>query len=229
MSDIKVKLLSWTNDPEKIVGYAARICYSAEEPLKLLENLGSEQIQKSIRTVKKRGHLSVLEHASFTFLIDGCSRVCTHQLVRHRLASYSQRSQRYVNEEDEGYVVPNTIAKDSGALEAYQKHIDESKELYKQLLAMGIPKEDARFVIPQSVKTTIVVTMNARELLHFFGLRMCRRAQWEIREVAALMLNEVKKVAPTIFEDAGPECISKGFCPEGNIKCYEEVKQQWKS
>ncbi|MGB4453233.1 MAG: FAD-dependent thymidylate synthase, partial [Coprothermobacter proteolyticus] len=92
MSDIKVKLLSWTNDPEKIVGYAARICYSAEEPFKLLENLGSEQIQKSIRTVKKRGHLSVLEHASFTFLIDGCSRVCTHQLVRHRLASYSQRS-----------------------------------------------------------------------------------------------------------------------------------------
>jgi len=145
VSDIKVKLLSWTNDPEKIVGYAARICYSAEEPLKLLENLGSEQIQKSIRTVKKRGHLSVLEHASLLshrWLLKGLY----HQLVRHRLASYSQRSQRYVNEEDEGYVVPNTIAKDSGALEAYQKHIDESKELYKQLLAMGIPKEDARLL-----------------------------------------------------------------------------------
>jgi len=228
VNDINVRLLSWTNDPEKIVGYAARICYSSEEPSELLNNLTQEQIQKSIRTVKKRGHLSVLEHASFTFLIDGCSRVCTHQLVRHRLASYSQRSQRYVNEENQGYVMPATIKKNLSALEAYQKHISESKELYEKLLDMGIPKEDARFVMPQSVKTTIVVTMNARELLHFFGLRMCRRAQWEIREVATLMLREVKKVAPTIFEDAGPECISRGYCPEGNTKCYEEVRQQWK-
>jgi thymidylate synthase (FAD) len=225
---IRVKLIAFTPEPEKVVAYAARICYSGEDPFTLFDNLGTDQIVRSIRTVKKRGHTSVLEHVSFTFLVDGCSRVCTHQLVRHRLASYSQRSQRYVNEEKGQYVIPSTIRGNEDALRLFMEHLDRSRELYKKLIELGIPKEDARFSLPQGVKTTIVVTMNARELLHFFGLRMCRRAQWEIREVAELMLEQVKPIAPTIFEDAGPACIANGSCPEGNTKCYEEVVKQWK-
>jgi thymidylate synthase (FAD) len=190
--------------------------------------LSEDQIARSIKTVKKRGHLSVLEHVSFTFVIDGCSRVCTHQLVRPRLASYSQRSQRYVNQEKEDFVIPPTIKENADAVALFQEHLQSSKRLYEQFLSLGIPKEDARFILPQSVKTTIVVTMNARELLHFFALRTCKRAQWEIQEVAMLMLNEVKPLAPILFEDAGPSCISMGQCPEGNEKCYEEVSKQWK-
>ncbi|NPV88736.1 FAD-dependent thymidylate synthase [Coprothermobacteraceae bacterium] len=228
MTHLRVKLISYTPDPERVVCAAARICYSARDPLEVFENMGPEEIARTIRVVKQKGHLSVLEHANFTFVIDGCSRVCTHQLVRHRIASYSQRSQRYVKESGEDYVTPQTLEQDDEALKLYREHLSRSYELYTRLLGRGVPKEDARFVLPQSTATTIMVTMNARELLHFFGLRTCHRAQWEIRDVAARMLEQVKTVAPVLFEDAGPRCLSLGYCPEGYEECYQEVLKRWK-
>lgn len=185
----------------------------------MLKEMGPEKAKKLIRELVKRGHTSVLEHAVFTFSIEGVSRVCTHQLVRHRIASYSQQSQRYVKLTGASVVVPPSIASKPEAKEVFDKAVRECLKAYQELLKLGIPPEDARFVVPQGVRTNIVVTMNARSLLNFFELRCCYRAQWEIRQLAWKMLELVKKVAPTIFEKAGPPCISRGVCPEPDFPC----------
>jgi thymidylate synthase (FAD) len=221
---MKVILLDHTAEPERVVASAARLCYSRSTPEQLKEKIGREETERLIRMIFKLGHLSVFEHASFTFGVEGISRVTSHQLVRHRIASYSQQSQRYVNLSGvEDFVIPETI-KNSNFFEEFLRIARESSQLYEEMLASGIPQEDARFVLPQAITTNIVVTMNARELHHFFLLRLCRRAQWEIREMAARMLFEVIRVAPVLFEKAGPSCFSRGFCSEGEMTCGKKVK-----
>ncbi len=225
---MKVRLLFHTPDPEKVIYVAARLCYSKHDVEFIEKEANYRSPQDLIERLKRSGHLSVFEHATFTFSIEGVSRVMTHQLVRHRIASYSQRSQRYVDEKNFPYVIPPSIAKDSDALKLYEELMDRARYVYERLCELGIDKEDARYVIPQGIETKIIVTMNARELFHFFTLRCCNRAQWEIREVAKSMLSLVKKVAPVVFKDAGPSCV-RGVCSEGEFSCgkSDEVRKEF--
>ncbi len=217
---MKVKLINYTKNPEKIVAQSARLCYSNLGIEDLKKSLTNESITKLIKKIMRLGHYSVLEHITFTFAIEGISRVTSHQLVRHRIASFSQQSQRYVkiSKEDFPYIIPKSIAKDDKLRKIFIDTIKELDKIYHQFLDDNIAAEDARYILPQAVETKIIITANARELLHIFKLRCCSRAQWEIREVAKSMLKEVKDIAPTIFENAGPPCIL-GPCPEGELTC----------
>ena len=217
---MKVRLINYTKDPEKIVAQSARLCYSALGIEELREKLSDESIIKLVKKIMKLGHYSVLEHATFTFAIEGISRITSHQLVRHRLASFSQQSQRYVKIDKEGfpYIVPKSIEKDEKLAKIYIDAIKKLDGIYQQLLDYNIEAEDARYILPQAVTTKMIVSANARELLHIFKLRCCNRAQWEIRELAIKMLKEVEDIAPIIFENAGPPCIL-GPCPEGELSC----------
>jgi len=211
-------LIIHTPEPEQVVAAAARLCYSNSSINELMEKSRTER-QKFLEKVLSLGHHSVLEHVSFTFGIEGISRACSHQLVRHRLASYSQQSQRYVSHKARfSAVTPESIAARPDLNQRYLQLLDEIHQFYGELLDAGVPAEDARFVLPNAATTKIVVTMNGRELRHFFALRCCRRAQWEIQELAKQMLMLVKPVAPTLFAQAGPGCLS-GPCPEGKMTC----------
>lgn len=209
-----VKLIAHTPNPDQVCSMAARTCTSHSCPM-LDSNVGT------LRHALASGHESVAEHAVFTFQVEGISRACSHQLVRHRLASYSQQSQRYVNMDGFEYVKPPSIdpelqVKYSGqSLEyTFDDMMDMIDGWYHYLIEAGIPEEDARYVLPNACCTNIVVTMNARELRHFFGERCCTRAQWEIREMAEKMLEQVRAVAPVLFEGVGPKCLRLGYCPE---------------
>lgn len=216
---MKVNLIKYTQEPEKTVAVAARLCYSPVGVDDLMNKLGDESIQKLVRFVIKSGHLSTTEHINFTFAIEGVSRALTHQLVRHRIASYNQQSQRYVKfKENFEYITPPSIERDKNSRKKFEGMISDIHNLYKEFLASGIEAEDARYILPNASETKIIVTMNGRELLHFFTVRCCNRAQWEIRELATKMLKLVKKVAPLIFEKAGPNCL-RGSCQEGKFKC----------
>ncbi len=237
-SKLNVVLLAHTPDPVETVAAAARLCYSAADVNAITEKVASNDQEPFIEKLVNSGHLSPIEHASFTFAIEGISRACSHQLVRHRLASYSQQSQRYVSMEDGfRYIIPPSIARDPSLKEQFEFFMEGIQEFYNRLLSAlndrGIEGEaayeDARFVLPNAAETKIIVTMNGRELLHFFARRCCRRAQWEIRAMAIEMLKLVKKTAPAIFNDAGPACVS-GSCPEGAYSCgaADEVRQQFR-
>ena len=216
-----VQLLYHTPDPERAIAAAARLCYSPVGAAELLEHMSDEAVRRVLRTVITSGHTSTLEHASYTFAIDGVSRAMTHQLVRHRLASYNQQSQRYVAYDSEPvFVVPPSVAADLAARQAFDDACAAAFESYRALLDAGVPAEDARYLLPNAMETKIVVTMNVRELLHFFELRCCRRAQWEIREVALAMLDLAGPTAPYIFMDAGASC-RRGPCGEGKMTCGE--------
>lgn len=216
---MQVKLVRHTPEPERTVAMSARLCYSPIGAAQLEEKISDEQAAKLVRKLVSMGHFSTLEHVTFTFAIEGVSRVLTHQLVRHRIASYSQQSQRYVKEHDFETILPGTIAKNPEAKEKFTKLMVEIQDLYNEFTEMGIPAEDARYILPNAAETKIVCTFNARSLLNFFSLRCCTRAQWEIRMLANKMLEECKKVAPIIFENAGPTCISQGVCHEGEMSC----------
>ncbi len=207
---MKVELLNHTPDPDRSAAHAALTCYSEELPEK--EDMDEKTIREILDKIKESGHHSVIEHSSFTFSIEGVSRALTHQLVRHRLASYSQQSQRYVDIEEFDPVVPDSILENDRTAELYENFMKEVQETYKELKE-EVPLEDARYVLPNAAKTNIIVTMNARELWHFFSMRCCRRAQWEIRDMANRMLEMAEEVAPIIFEDAGAPCV-RGPCPE---------------
>lgn len=216
---IKVKLLEHTPHPERVVAMAARLCYSAAGAEELAEKMTDEQVEKLVDKIIQMGHASTMEHVSFTFGIEGVSRVLTHQLVRHRLASYSQQSQRYVAEHDFEYILPPSIAERPEASERFKALMENIQQAYNDLVEAGVPKEDARYVLANATETKIVVTMNARSLMHFFNLRCCNRAQWEIRELAYKMLAEAKAVAPLLFRNAGASCVATGHCPEGAMTC----------
>ena len=216
---MQVELLYHTPDPERAVATAARLCYAPIGATELMESLDEERIHKVLKTIMTGGHFSTLEHASYTFAIDGVSRALTHQLVRHRLASFNQQSQRYVKFADGLDVIkPASIEANDEASRLFDEMIDKTVEAYKAFLEMDIPAEDARYILPNAAESKIVVTMNIRELLHFFSLRCCNRAQWEIRELAWKMLELARPTAPFIFADAGPGCV-RGACPEGKMTC----------
>ncbi|KYK24309.1 hypothetical protein AYK25_00275 [Thermoplasmatales archaeon SM1-50] len=215
---MNVKLIGHTLHPEEIPAMAATLTHSKIKP-EDLDNLSGTDKSEVLEQVLKLGHTSVIEHASFTFAISDVSRSLTHQLVRHRIASYSQQSQRYVNLNESNYVIPPSIQKNKKMVKAYEETMMVIWEQYNKLLRMKIPAEDARYVLPNATCTNIMVTMNARSLLNFFELRCCLHAQWEIRLLANRMLKEVKKLAPTIFKNAGPSCKTKGICPEKKKNC----------
>lgn len=189
---MKVELVRYTHDPVEAAGRAGGVCYDKEE---------KEDYGKFIMGIVRRGHESVIEHVVFTFRIEGVSRACTHQLVRHRIASYSQRSQRYVDEGEFDYVVPPSIEGSEEAKKEFEETMGFLIEKYEQLKEMGVTKEDARFVLPNACTTTIVVTINARSLRNFFKVRLEKHAQWEIRTLAGKMYDLVLEVAPALFED----------------------------
>jgi thymidylate synthase (FAD) len=229
---LRVKLLRYTADAERLCGAAASTSIKSGSPSEIFERIDPETAKQKIRRVTGYGHGSVIEHASFTFSIEGVSRAMTHQLVRHRIASYTQQSQRYVEYNTLGsYVTPQSIEDSSEAKKAYEETLRRVSETYQTLLKMRIPKEDARFILPNAAKTNIIVTMNARELRHFFNVRCCARAQWEIKKVAIEMLKHVKKATPALFENAGPSCVELGYCTEGKMKTLEcsipEIKNQF--
>ncbi len=240
---MKVILISHTPDPERTVATAAKLCYSSSDITSLRDGLTEEKIASFVDMLAAIGHESVMEHVSFTFGIEGISRACTHQLVRHRIASYSQKSQRYVNENGFEFITPPAIADLPEAKKLYDEQMQQIVEGYEKLADMLTEKhkaafiadgmdektaaskarklanEDARFLLPNACETKIVVTMNVRSLFNFFRHRCCNRAQWEIRAVADEMLRLCYEVAPNIFKNAGPSCVMTGRCPEGKMSC----------
>ena len=250
----KVVLLAHTPDPEQVVAAAAKLCYSKSGVEELREKQTPEKAADFVEMLASYGHESPVEHVSFTFGIEGISRACSHQLVRHRIASYSQKSQRYVNEDGFSFVTPPEVAADPAALKAFSEAMDAADSAYhtiadlltethkKAFLAQGLDEkeaekkarkkaiEDARFVLPNACETKIVVTMNARSLMGFFRQRCCNRAQWEIRSVAEQMLKICREIAPHLFAKAGPPCIA-GPCPEGAMTCgrAKEMREKYQN
>ena len=238
---MKVTLLSHTPEPEKLIATAAKLCYSSSDIDHLMEGLTPDKVDSFINMLMEIGHESPIEHVTFTFGIEGISRACSHQLVRHRIASYSQKSQRYVNETQFEYVTPPSIKKRHELRDMFdekmrdiQKAYSEMKILLKNALieedgmdpkvAEKAANEDTRFLLPNACCTSIIVTMNIRSLFNFFKHRCCNRAQWEIRAVANEMWQLCMDVAPNIFQHAGPDCVTKGKCPEGKMSCGNPVK-----
>ena len=214
-----VRLLFHTPEPERAIAAAARLCYAPVGAAELLETMSPEAVHRVLKIIISGGHDSALEHAGYTFAIDGVSRALTHQLVRHRVASYNQQSQRYVSyAEEPQFIVPPSVAADPAALKRFKAANAAAFGAYRELLDSGIAAEDARYLLPNAMETKIVVTMNARELLHFFELRCCNRAQWEIRDLALRMLELAEPTAPYVFLDAGAAC-RRGPCREGKMTC----------
>ena len=248
----KVTLLGHTPEPEKIVAAAAKLCYSAQTVEGLMDGLTPEKTEGFLKMLVSMGHESPIEHASFTFAIEGVSRSFLAQITRHRIASYSVQSQRYVRLSPFEYVTPDAVKQDPEALAAYEAAMQAAADSYEKIsdilkekyaaefIAKGMSEktarskaekiaiEDARFVLPNACETKMVVTMNARSLYNFFAHRCCTRAQWEIREVADQMLALVKEVSPILFAHAGPPCV-KGPCPEGKMSCgrMEEMRVKY--
>ena len=251
---MEVKLLAYTPQPEKTVACAAKLCYAAADIDTVYEGLTEEKTASFLEMLGSIGHESPIEHASFTFGIQGVSRSLLAQITRHRIASFSVQSQRYVKENGFEFVLPPEIAAVPEAKEEFLRAMEEDQKHYenltallkekhrRELLAQGEDEksanrkaekkaiEDARFVLPNACATKMICTMNARSLLNFFTHRCCNRAQWEIRALAVEMLKEVKAVAPHIFEKAGPPCL-RGNCPEGKMSCgkMKEVRERFAS
>jgi thymidylate synthase (FAD) len=225
---MNVELLYHTPDPERAIATAARLCYAPVGAAELMETMPPERVQSVLSTIMASGHFSTLEHASYTFAIDGVSRALTHQLVRHRIASFNQQSQRYVKfTGDISVVKPGSVSGNAEAEAVFDEAIAAAVDAYHKLLDAGVPAEDARYLLPNAAESKIVVTMNVRELLHFFSLRCCNRAQWEIREMSRRMLELARPTAPFIFMDAGPSCV-RGNCVEGKMTCgnpFPKVKR----
>ena len=246
---MNVELLQYNPDCEKIVAAAAKLCYSSAEINGILDGLDEEKTEKFLNRLVSMGHESPTEHVTFTFGIEGVSRSLTHQLVRHRLASYSQKSQRYVKEGQFEFVTPHEIEAIPEAKEAFLKAMADDvasynnladilfKKHYDDMVSSGMDEkkakgaaekkaiEDARYVLPNACETKIIVTMNTRSLINFFHHRCCERAQWEIRDLACRMLLLVKEVAPTLFKYAGPSCLCDK-CPEGEMTCGKMLEKR---
>ncbi|MBC8412449.1 FAD-dependent thymidylate synthase [bacterium] len=234
---LKVLLINHTPNPEATVAMAAKLCYSPSDISKLKDKIDKKDQKAFVEKLVSIGHMTPIEHASFTFAIEGISRACSHQLVRHRLASYSQQSQRYVSEESGfDYIIPPSIKKDKVLKKEFVTFMQQAQQAYNNMVSKlhenGIKGEeanqDARFLLPNAAETKIVVSMNARELIHFFKQRCCNRAQWEIREMSEKMLKLAKKTAPVIFKNAGPPCLHAA-CPEGSFTCgmIKEVRKKY--
>lgn len=233
-AELHVRLLQHTPDPDRAVAVAGRLCYAPVSAADLQQEMSDEDVAKLVRILVRSGHHSALEHATFSFAVDGVSRACTHQLVRHRVASYNQQSQRYVNfGAADSFVVPPSISTNAEAAAVFFKAMEDARAAYDKLVELGLGEgrtresvqEDARFVLPNAAETRIVVTMNARELRHFFHVRCCNRAQWEIRDLAWRMRGMVKELAPNLFDRTGPSCLY-GACQEGRMTCGKPYKPE---
>jgi thymidylate synthase (FAD) len=231
-AELRVSLLQHTPDPDRAVAVAGRLCYAPVSAADLQQGMSDEDVAKLVRVLVRSGHHSALEHASFSFAVDGVSRALTHQLVRHRVASYNQQSQRYVNfGAGDSFIVPPSVAANGEAEAVFLEAMEHARVAYDKLVELGLAEgrtresvqEDARFVLPNAAETRIVVTMNARELRHFFHVRCCNRAQWEIRALAWEMRRMVKGLAPNLFDGSGPGCLY-GDCPEGKMTCGKPYK-----
>jgi thymidylate synthase (FAD) len=245
---MKVKIIAYTPNPEEVVASAAKLCYSKVGVDEIQENLTEEGIEKFVSMLSAIGHHSPLEHCTFTFAVEGISRACSHQLVRHRIASYSQQSQRYVKLDKFDYIIPTAIENNEFAKDIFLNAMEQDQKAYNGIVEelmneyiassgytlASIPKneynkleklaiEDARYVFPNACETKIVFTMNVRTLMNFFTHRCCDRAQWEIRDLANEMLIQVKEIAPTLFKKAGASCV-RGKCPEGSMSCGNPKK-----
>lgn len=269
---IKVKLLAHTPNPDAVVAAAAKLCYSKVGVEQISEKLTDEEVKRFVNHLVEIGHESPIEHVTFTFAIEGISRSCSHQIVRHRIASYSQQSQRYVKLEQFEYIIPPAIESNPEAKRIFIEAMERDQKAYDELVDLlledilidkhaadygscireilkenpdAVPDrskvldlyaenfledyrkaekqaiEDARYVFPNACETKMVVTMNARSLYNFFSKRCCNRAQWEIRELADLMLTECEKAAPILFSNCGAPCATTGKCPEGKMSCGE--------
>lgn len=250
---MNVILLSHTPVPEYMVALAAKLCYSDATINDLADKVADSDVAKYLNMLTDLGHESPFEHVTFTFGIEGISRACSHQLVRHRIASYSQKSQRYVDEDTFEFIIPPAIRNADYGMQIFGQAMQNCMEEYRTLKAIlvkyhkehtfadlpadeaqrkaeKLANEDARFVLPNACSTSIIVTMNVRSLWNFFKHRCCNRAQWEIREVANQMLERCSAVAPNLFRYAGPACFSTGKCPEGRMTCghpwESEVKEE---
>ena len=236
---MKVTLLSYSPEPEKLIASAAKLCYSPSSAAEIFDGLTEEKATAFIRKLKAMSHLTPMEQASFTFGIDGISKAASQHVTRHRLISVNQKSQRYVSEDDFSYYIPEPIKQVPEALDIYLEAMDHANNAYKNVLlalkqdGMGeksrssIEKkafENARYVLPVSCDTSLMLKMNARELFHFFKLRCCNRALDETRELADEMLRLCKEVAPNLFEGEGAPCAS-GACPEGQMTCGNPKKR----
>lgn len=229
-----VVLIEYTPNPCSVVAAAGRLCYSNADIDALRTRVSEKDQTKYLTMLRKLGHLSTFEHVSFTFGIEGVSRALLAQITRHRIASFSVQSQRYVGQSGEDgidYILPPEIEKlGDEYVKRFADQMDMMDKWYREwleLLGEG-GKEDARFVLPNAAATRMVVTMNARELNHFFALRCCNRAQWEIRDVAWQMLKLAHEAAPALFDECGPECL-RGRCPEGKMCCgrMDEVRARY--
>ena len=251
---MKVEIIAHTPNPDTVIAAAAKLCYSSSDIDTLMDGLTPEKVEGFLNMLTSIGHESPIEHITFTFGIEGVSRSLLAQITRHRIASFSVQSQRYVEEKEFQFVTPPEIAADEEASKIYQEQMNSAIESYNKLAdilkqkhfesfkAEGLDDkqakqkaqkkaiEDARFVLPNACETKMVVTMNARSLMNFFSLRCCNRAQWEIREVASEMLRLCCQVAPTLFKNAGPSCVRTGKCGEGKMSCgkMKEVTEHFK-
>ncbi|MBF0406145.1 MAG: FAD-dependent thymidylate synthase [Candidatus Riflebacteria bacterium] len=229
----EVVLIRSTPDPDRLVALAARRCYSSLRADAINERLNEEEIDRLIQFLRTRNHLSPFEHAHFTFSIGGVSRALSHQLVRHRIASYSQESQRYVEYsklEQLPCIVPPSISENSEALSEYHKLMQISLDGYKKLRQLGVKAEDARYAFPNAIETKIVVTINARSLFNFFEQRLCLKAQWEIRILASEMRRLCRMVAPRVFKYAGAPCsYAQPYCRENDPSCIQYPKNAEKA
>lgn len=240
---MKVELLAYTPEPEKIIAAAAKLCYSPVGIDEITDNLTPENTDKFLNMLIGMGHESPVEHVSFTFGIEGVSRSLLAQFTRHRIASYSVKSQRYVNEGKFEFIIPPAVAENKETAEIFAAAMQQDVENYNRIAdilknkylkeGMSIKSaekkaiEDARYVLPNACETKMAVTMNARSLMNFFRHRCCERAQWEIRECADKMLELVKQTAPTLFKNAGPSCVA-GACPEGKLSCGKAAEKRVK-
>lgn len=222
---LNVKLLQYTPAPEETIAMAARLCYAKSTISQMEKKVEARSQDDFIARLMDMGHLSAVEHVSFTFGVEGVSRSLLSQLTRHRIASFSVQSQRYVSyAKGFDYIIPPAIAAlGDEAIRQYEEQMATMHAWYitwQQKLGNDgeSANEDARFVLPSACQTRLMMTMNARELLHFFSLRCCNRAQWEIRAMANAMLLLCKEKAPAIFKNAGPDCLH-GPCPEGEKSC----------
>jgi thymidylate synthase (FAD) len=214
---MKVSLVSCTRDPEMTCARCASVSWRR----KGMKAISLDEARQIIRRVLGYGHESVIEHACFTFFIEDISRSLTHQLVRHRIASFTQQSMRYVDlvKSKSYFIVPKSISEDEELARLFGDLMAKCKNTYDILRKRGVPPEDSRFALPIATQTKIAITMNARELRHFFAMRCCLRAQWEIRQLANRMLKICKTTAPSLFEGAGPSCVKLAYCPEGELTC----------
>ncbi len=251
---MKVKIIAHTPEPEKVIAMAAKLCYSPVGVCEIEKDLTEEKVDKFLNMLISMGHESPIEHVSFTFAVEGISRACSHQLVRHRLASYSQQSQRYVKLEQFEYIIPKEIESIPEAKKVFIEAMEKDQKDYDKLVDILFNKhfndlinegkeeakakkdaekkaiEDARYVFPNACETKIVFTMNVRSLYNFIEHRSCERAQWEIRDLSIQMLKELRKISPILFNKKGPKCVG-GPCPEGKMTCGKivEIREKFKN